>query len=176
VAEKADRAASSMRRGRVIPGLFHLWRLKKIADPARTPGYIPDPAVLGRCQKCLILLGYLVGASGFEPETCSTQNCRATRLRYTPISGMASRYTLEAPAARHREGDQGVEKAPSGAPYYINEKLPAIRLRDGSRPPSCPWSRARSGPAHTGRGGVRSYRNGAGSPCGRRCPACPRHR
>src|SRR5467141_1548937 len=29
--------------------------------------------------------GFLVGAAGFEPTTCSTQNCRATRLRYTPI-------------------------------------------------------------------------------------------
>src|SRR5262245_28019873 len=29
--------------------------------------------------------GHLVGAAGFEPTTCSTQNCRATRLRYTPI-------------------------------------------------------------------------------------------
>ena len=27
----------------------------------------------------------LVGAAGFEPTTCSTQNCRATRLRYTPF-------------------------------------------------------------------------------------------
>jgi hypothetical protein len=27
----------------------------------------------------------MVGAAGFEPTTCSTQNCRATRLRYTPI-------------------------------------------------------------------------------------------
>ena len=26
----------------------------------------------------------VVGAAGFEPTTCSTQNCRATRLRYTP--------------------------------------------------------------------------------------------
>jgi hypothetical protein len=33
-------------------------------------------------RKLLILL---VGAAGFEPTTCSTQNCRATRLRYTPI-------------------------------------------------------------------------------------------
>ena len=30
-------------------------------------------------------VGFLVGAAGFEPTTCSTQNCRATRLRYTPI-------------------------------------------------------------------------------------------
>jgi hypothetical protein len=29
---------------------------------------------------------FLVGAAGFEPTTCSTQNCRATRLRYTPFS------------------------------------------------------------------------------------------
>lgn len=29
---------------------------------------------------------YMVGAAGFEPTTCSTQNCRATRLRYTPNS------------------------------------------------------------------------------------------
>src|SRR3982074_2039626 len=27
----------------------------------------------------------MVGAAGFEPTTCSTQNCRATRLRYTPF-------------------------------------------------------------------------------------------
>src|SRR5437868_7925324 len=32
------------------------------------------------------LLISLVGAAGFEPTTCSTQNCRATRLRYTPTS------------------------------------------------------------------------------------------
>jgi hypothetical protein len=35
--------------------------------------------------KYLILDRPLVGAAGFEPTTCSTQNCRATRLRYTPI-------------------------------------------------------------------------------------------
>jgi hypothetical protein len=35
------------------------------------------------------LLILLVGAAGFEPTTCSTQNCRATRLRYTPMFSMA---------------------------------------------------------------------------------------
>ena len=30
------------------------------------------------------LLILLVGAAGFEPATWSTQNSRATRLRYTP--------------------------------------------------------------------------------------------
>jgi hypothetical protein len=28
---------------------------------------------------------WLVGAAGFEPATCSTQNYRATRLRHTPL-------------------------------------------------------------------------------------------
>ena len=28
----------------------------------------------------------MVGATGFEPATCCTQNSRATRLRYAPLS------------------------------------------------------------------------------------------
>src|ERR1700744_3644873 len=47
-------------------------------------------------SKLLILL---VGAAGFEPTTCSTQNCRATRLRYTPMK--RCRYTLGPKPARH---------------------------------------------------------------------------
>jgi hypothetical protein len=39
---------------------------------------------LSREAKGEKLLNLLVGAAGFEPATCSTQNCRATRLRYTP--------------------------------------------------------------------------------------------
>src|SRR5579863_10437180 len=42
----------------------------------------------------------LVGAAGFEPTTCSTQNCRATRLRYTPMNGSPRRYTLGKQPAR----------------------------------------------------------------------------
>src|SRR5205814_6664093 len=43
----------------------------------------------------------LVGAAGFEPTTCSTQNCRATRLRYTPIlCWEMRRYTLKPLPAR----------------------------------------------------------------------------
>jgi hypothetical protein len=42
----------------------------------------PEARTAGSSTKLLILL---VGAAGFEPTTCSTQNCRATRLRYTPI-------------------------------------------------------------------------------------------
>ena len=50
------------------------------------------------------LLKILVGAAGFEPTTCSTQNCRATRLRYTPISGKTRRYTLKNASARRDAG------------------------------------------------------------------------
>src|SRR5258707_15617587 len=39
--------------------------------------------------KCLILL---VGAAGFEPATWSTQNSRATRLRYTPPGSMGKKH------------------------------------------------------------------------------------
>src|ERR1700684_926782 len=46
----------------------------------------------------------MVGAAGFEPATCSTQNCRATRLRYTPP--IAALNTWSAPASQaacHRQ-------------------------------------------------------------------------
>ena len=47
------------------------------------PPTFPRAGFLGEVDfaKYLILM---VGAAGFEPTTCSTQNCRATRLRYTP--------------------------------------------------------------------------------------------
>ena len=57
----------------IAPGL----RLP-IGFPERIPGKLTHQSV---CHKLLIVL---VGAAGFEPATCSTQNCRATRLRYTP--------------------------------------------------------------------------------------------
>src|SRR6516164_1537238 len=49
----------------------------------------------------------LVGAAGFEPATCSTQNCRATRLRYTPrrtyavFGYMVRRQPARRPQTRH---------------------------------------------------------------------------
>src|SRR5215831_13495927 len=43
----------------------------------------------------------LVGAAGFEPATWSTQNSRATRLRYAPSLSRRPRYTLRfGPASR----------------------------------------------------------------------------
>src|SRR5262245_66425481 len=45
--------------------------------------------------KCLVSL---VGATGFEPVTWSTQNSRATRLRYAP-SSRRPRYTLRSALA-----------------------------------------------------------------------------
>src|ERR671931_2911890 len=41
-------------------------------------------AVMSIAQLALELPSYLVGAAGFEPATWSTQNSRATRLRYAP--------------------------------------------------------------------------------------------
>ena len=46
-------------------------------------GVAPPVGIMTRAAA--IGCGHLVGAAGFEPTTCSTQNCRATRLRYTPI-------------------------------------------------------------------------------------------
>ena len=57
------------------------------------------------------LLFLLVGAAGFEPTTCSTQNCRATRLRYTPIFGRPRRYTLKQAPARLRCATNRLEHA-----------------------------------------------------------------
>src|SRR3981189_927339 len=62
---------------------------------------------------------FLVGAAGFEPTTCSTQNCRATRLRYTPIfAGNGRRYTLGPPPARRCTPAPALENA-----------LPAVEQR-----------------------------------------------
>jgi len=58
----------------------------------------------------------------------------------------------------------------------ISARRQAIPSPGGSRPPSCPWSPARSAPAHIGRGAARSCRSAEASPCGRRCPAFPHRR
>src|SRR6202035_3493934 len=42
----------------------------------------------------------MVGAAGFEPATCSTQNCRATRLRYTPPVAVSGYIVRPPPASR----------------------------------------------------------------------------
>src|SRR3954452_13308695 len=62
---------------------------------------------------CRKHLKRLVGAAGFEPTTCSTQNCRATRLRYTP----------------------NVRRAPSIHASQGASKLPS-RLASLARPPT----------------------------------------
>src|SRR5581483_11284989 len=59
-----------------------------------------------------------VGAAGFEPTTCSTQNCRATRLRYTPIFGRPRRYTLK-PAPARRDAPPTALKRQSGQRYNV---------------------------------------------------------
>src|ERR1700688_1044081 len=42
----------------------------------------------------------MVGAAGFEPATCSTQNCRATRLRYPPPVAACGYIVRPPPASR----------------------------------------------------------------------------
>jgi hypothetical protein len=70
-------------------------------------------------QQCVRLVGAdacapVVGAAGFEPATWSTQNSRATRLRYAPPgaaggpSARASAYTLRAtPASKAIRAQRG---------------------------------------------------------------------
>lgn len=62
----------------------------------------------------------LVGAAGFEPTTCSTQNCRATRLRYTPnvqrapsihASPSASKPTERQQESRRRQAPKAAGQA-----------------------------------------------------------------
>jgi hypothetical protein len=164
----------------------------------------------------------LVGAAGFEPTTCSTQNCRATRLRYTPnalrrrshrtldywlsmilwdnrcalcanaalrvriMLWRRRRYTPKAPAARLGLREKRVQGLAALHPACCNRSYggaavsartaPASRSPGESRPPSCPWSPARSAPARIGQGGARSCRSAATSPYARRCPACPPRR
>jgi hypothetical protein len=54
-------------------------------DPLPTLTDGRGPSLTRTICKALSQKSFLVGAAGFEPTTCSTQNCRATRLRYTPI-------------------------------------------------------------------------------------------
>src|ERR1700683_2324773 len=42
----------------------------------------------------------MVGAAGFEPATCSTQNCRATRMRYPPPVAAFGYMVRPPPASR----------------------------------------------------------------------------
>ena len=66
----------------------------------------------------------MVGAAGFEPATCSTQNCRATRLRYTP-PGRAAGYMFRRPAASGPAGLQWPAKA--GLSTRSPGRMPSLR-------------------------------------------------
>src|SRR3982751_6280920 len=56
----------------------------------------------------------LVGAAGFEPTTCSTQNCRATRLRYTPNVRRAPSIHASQSASKPSKGASKLPKRPPG--------------------------------------------------------------
>ena len=71
---------------RGIPGCLDkiAWRRLPSEAICLRLAVIVSAICLSREAKGEKLLNLLVGAAGFEPATCSTQNCRATRLRYTP--------------------------------------------------------------------------------------------
>src|SRR5215468_9346866 len=79
----------------------------------------PSPGLLvqSRCSVVPQCRTVLVGAAGFEPATWSTQNSRATRLRYAPPVGTvgrrrdacATRYTL-----RRNPASAGMRRNASG--------------------------------------------------------------
>src|SRR3954453_4258960 len=54
----------------------------------------------------------VVGAAGFEPTTCSTQNCRATRLRYTPNVRRAPSIHASQSASKPSKGAGKLPKRP----------------------------------------------------------------
>ena len=79
----------------------------------------------GHYGNILKMVNYLVGAAGFEPTTCSTQNCRATRLRYTPtiwemMSIHAKGTTSKALRRLHGRLKNGcATRSPGAIPYFL---------------------------------------------------------
>src|SRR6185295_11275938 len=61
----------------------------------------------------------VVGAAGFEPTTWSTQNSRATRLRYAPVPRAPSIHAL-------RRADKRLAPAPSAmsAAWQFGKEIP----------------------------------------------------
>src|SRR5580704_1100709 len=64
----------------------------------------------------------MVGAAGFEPATCSTQNYRATRLRHTPLFA-----ALDTWFAGHHQAEQNSIQTGhlAGVPEYRVDHLVA---------------------------------------------------
>src|SRR3984885_1836099 len=101
----------------------------------------------------------MVGAAGFEPAPCSTQNCRATRLRYTPpVAALDSFFACGQQASNITWIDEIKAFVVSARPSR------AGRLRDGLRQPSGLSDRDRTVPARIGRGAAPSSQSGATSP------------
>src|SRR5215204_5400193 len=73
----------------------------------------------------------MVGAAGFEPTTWSTQNSRATRLRYAPVMDASIQVSAptgkarELPSAEHRMGDPVARpdpELPRGAADHLQHR------------------------------------------------------
>src|ERR1043166_3418298 len=76
-------------------------------------------------------LALLVGAAGFEPATWSTQNSRATRLRYAPpgaAGGRSARVSITRFAAPRQAKQGPVQRWPNqgGAPRWPGA-IPSLR-------------------------------------------------
>src|ERR1700761_6989197 len=73
----------------------------------------------------------VVGAAGFEPATCSTQNCRATRLRYTPPGEAVD--TCFGRFGQDRPGPGRVTRQSVGEPRFCFPRLINDARISGSR-------------------------------------------
>jgi hypothetical protein len=128
---------SRVAQGMSAEGLGRLWQLRHLHRTRlvglawiaalgwkpRSPGS-PGASPNGCCSLVPFRpTSGLVGAAGFEPTTCSTQNCRATRLRYTPN-------VRRAPSIH---ASQSASKPSKGA-----SKLPKDRQDGGNGPANSP--------------------------------------
>src|SRR5215467_3589181 len=79
-----EHRANDVRTLEISPGLFPGLSAPNLGILPHLFGFRAVPGPARHRRKSLFVGVLLVGAAGFEPATCSTQNCRATRLRYTP--------------------------------------------------------------------------------------------
>src|SRR5215468_7699509 len=80
-----------------------------VTRPLRQSSHIPPISISWEDEKAKITpksLILLVGAAGFEPATWSTQNSRATRLRYTPP---APRWAINVQWGRERKSSVKID-------------------------------------------------------------------
>jgi hypothetical protein len=88
------------------------------------------------------------------------------------------RYTLGCEAARRQarvsrpRRCRVIHRLVHNADFSASAAL-ASRFRGGFRPPSCPWSPARTAPGRIARAGARPFRSAGASPYAQKCPRFP---